>query len=147
MILFLSFGVANLTKFGRLRRCRFLEDNGNRYLRTSPHCLSGTNCPKNGYTKLLSGKNASQTGMNVVEMDDRGRVLIPADLRRKLKSRRFLLIYNSKLIRMVEFQRLPRPFWRLMRFTRIWYSLGLGPIVGRWILLSITKGRKPGKPT
>jgi bifunctional DNA-binding transcriptional regulator/antitoxin component of YhaV-PrlF toxin-antitoxin module len=40
-------------------------------------------------------------GMNVVEMDDRGRVLIPADLRRKLKSRRFLLIYDSKSIRLI----------------------------------------------
>ncbi len=33
-----------------------------------------------------------------------------------------------------------------MRFTRIWYSLGLGPIVGRWVLLLTTKGRKSGLP-
>lgn len=33
-----------------------------------------------------------------------------------------------------------------MKFARIWYSLGLGPIVGRLILLLTTTGRKSGLP-
>jgi deazaflavin-dependent oxidoreductase (nitroreductase family) len=41
---------------------------------------------------------------------------------------------------------LSRFFWRLMKFTRIWYSLGLGSIVGRVILLLTTTGRKSGLP-
>lgn len=41
---------------------------------------------------------------------------------------------------------LPKFFWRLMKFTRMWYSLGLGSIVGRVILLLTTTGRKSGLP-
>ncbi|MFQ6134855.1 MAG: nitroreductase family deazaflavin-dependent oxidoreductase [Nitrososphaerales archaeon] len=33
-----------------------------------------------------------------------------------------------------------------MKFTRVWYWLGLGPIVGRLILLLTTTGRKSGLP-
>ncbi len=33
-----------------------------------------------------------------------------------------------------------------MKFNRIWYSLGLGPIVGRLFLLLTTTGRKSGLP-
>jgi deazaflavin-dependent oxidoreductase (nitroreductase family) len=47
---------------------------------------------------------------------------------------------------MIDFRRLPRFFWRLMKFNRIWYSLGLGPIIGRLVLLLTTTGRKSGLP-
>lgn len=47
---------------------------------------------------------------------------------------------------MVDFRRLPRAFWRLTHFPRIWYALGLGPVVGRLFLLLTTTGRKTGLP-
>jgi deazaflavin-dependent oxidoreductase (nitroreductase family) len=46
---------------------------------------------------------------------------------------------------MIDFRSLPRFFWRLMKFNRVWYSLGLGPIVGRLILLLATTGRTSGR--
>jgi len=45
---------------------------------------------------------------------------------------------------------LPRPrrfLWKLIRLpTRLLYGLGLGPLIGRWVLLLITTGRKSGQP-
>ena len=43
-------------------------------------------------------------------------------------------------------QRGHRFVWRFLKFNRIWYSLGLGPIVGRLLLLLTTTGRKSGLP-
>lgn len=44
-------------------------------------------------------------------------------------------------------RRLPPKFlWCLMRLPRIWYKLGLGPVVGRIFLLLTTTGRKTGLP-
>ena len=43
-------------------------------------------------------------------------------------------------------QRLPDFVWRMMRLPRIWYALGLGPVVGRLFLLLTTIGRKSGLP-
>jgi deazaflavin-dependent oxidoreductase (nitroreductase family) len=41
----------------------------------------------------------------------------------------------------------PRLFWRLIQFgPRIAYTLGLGPLVGRSLLLLTTFGRKSGRP-
>jgi deazaflavin-dependent oxidoreductase (nitroreductase family) len=41
----------------------------------------------------------------------------------------------------------PRAFWRWIQFgPRIAYALGLGPIIGRFILLLTTFGRKSGRP-
>jgi deazaflavin-dependent oxidoreductase (nitroreductase family) len=41
----------------------------------------------------------------------------------------------------------PRFFWRLIRVgPRIAYALGLGPLVGRFVLLLTTIGRKSGRP-
>ncbi len=43
--------------------------------------------------------------------------------------------------------RAPRFFWRLIHFgPRIAYALGLGPIIGRFLLLLTTYGRKSGRP-
>lgn len=43
--------------------------------------------------------------------------------------------------------KLPRLLWRLMRIPpRIAYALGLGPVIGRVILLLTTTGRKTGRP-
>ena len=40
----------------------------------------------------------------------------------------------------------PRFFWRLIHFgPRLAYSLGLGPLVGRFVLLLTTYGRKSGR--
>lgn len=47
---------------------------------------------------------------------------------------------------MIDFRRLPRFFWRLMKLPRILYSLGLGPIIGHVMLLLTTTGRKSGLP-
>jgi deazaflavin-dependent oxidoreductase (nitroreductase family) len=41
-------------------------------------------------------------------------------------------------------RRPPRVLWRLMRLPRIWYKVGLGPVVGRIFLLLTTTGRKTG---
>jgi deazaflavin-dependent oxidoreductase (nitroreductase family) len=45
-------------------------------------------------------------------------------------------------------ERLPRFMWRLFRFLppRLAYSLGLGPIAGRAVLLLTTVGRRSGLP-
>jgi deazaflavin-dependent oxidoreductase (nitroreductase family) len=41
----------------------------------------------------------------------------------------------------------PRLFWRLIHFgPRIAYAIGLGPLIGRSILLLTTFGRKSGQP-
>ena len=41
----------------------------------------------------------------------------------------------------------PRFFWRLIHFgPRIAYALGLGPLLGRFVLLLTTYGRKSGRP-
>ena len=41
----------------------------------------------------------------------------------------------------------PRFFWRLIHFgPRIAYALGLGPLIGRFVLLLTTTGRKSGRP-
>ena len=45
---------------------------------------------------------------------------------------------------MIDFRRLPRWLWRLMKFPRIPYALGLGRVVGRMVLLLATTGRKSG---
>jgi len=43
--------------------------------------------------------------------------------------------------------RTPRFFWRLIQIgPRVAYALGLGPIVGRFVLLLTTTGRKSGRP-
>ena len=47
---------------------------------------------------------------------------------------------------MIDFRSLPRAVWRLMKLPRIWYALGLGPVIGRLILLLTTMGRKSGLP-
>jgi deazaflavin-dependent oxidoreductase (nitroreductase family) len=40
----------------------------------------------------------------------------------------------------------PRWFWRLIRIgPRLAYALGLGPVIGRFVLLLTTTGRKTGK--
>ena len=40
----------------------------------------------------------------------------------------------------------PRAFWRLIRIgPRLAYALGLGPLIGRFVLLLTTTGRKSGK--
>jgi deazaflavin-dependent oxidoreductase (nitroreductase family) len=42
--------------------------------------------------------------------------------------------------------RVPRFLWKIIRFPpQFWYRLGFGPILGRWILLLTTIGRKTGK--
>ncbi len=41
----------------------------------------------------------------------------------------------------------PRWFWRLIRIGPcLAYALGLGPVIGRFVLLLTTTGRKTGKP-
>lgn len=49
---------------------------------------------------------------------------------------------------MAAMERLPRFVWRLLKFLppRLAYSLGLGPIAGRAVLLLTTVGRKSGLP-
>ena len=44
-------------------------------------------------------------------------------------------------------ERLPRGVWRLFRYLppRMAYTIGLGPLVGRFVLLLKTVGRKSGK--
>lgn len=42
--------------------------------------------------------------------------------------------------------KLPRLLWRLMRIPpKVAYALGLGPFIGRLVLLLTTKGRKTGR--
>jgi len=41
----------------------------------------------------------------------------------------------------------PRFFWRFIHIgPRIAYALGLGPLIGRFVLLLTTYGRKSGRP-
>ena len=41
---------------------------------------------------------------------------------------------------------IPRLVWRVLRLPpRLWYALGLGPIMGRLVLLLTTTGRKTGR--
>lgn len=48
---------------------------------------------------------------------------------------------------MPAFERLPRPVLRILRQPpRIAYALGLGPLLGRLVLLLTTTGRKSGRP-
>ena len=49
---------------------------------------------------------------------------------------------------MSKVEKVPRFIWRLLRFLppRIAYSVGLGPLVGGFILLLETTGRKSGLP-
>jgi deazaflavin-dependent oxidoreductase (nitroreductase family) len=48
---------------------------------------------------------------------------------------------------MGEFRRLNTYLWRLMRFPpRVAYAIGLGPLIGRLVLLLTTTGRKSGLP-
>ena len=48
---------------------------------------------------------------------------------------------------MSRIRKVPRFFWRLIRLPpRIAYALGLGPIIGRFVLLLTTTGRKSGLP-
>ncbi|HEY42371.1 MAG TPA: nitroreductase family deazaflavin-dependent oxidoreductase [Anaerolineae bacterium] len=48
---------------------------------------------------------------------------------------------------MVGFERLKKYLWRLMRFPpRVAYAIGLGPLIGRFVLLLTTTGRKSGLP-
>jgi deazaflavin-dependent oxidoreductase (nitroreductase family) len=43
--------------------------------------------------------------------------------------------------------RAPRIFWRLIRIgPRVAYALGLGPLIGRFVLLLTTYGRRTGRP-
>jgi len=42
------------------------------------------------------------------------------------------------------YQKLPKFTWRLMKIPGFYYKIGLGPIIGRLILLLITTGRKTG---
>jgi deazaflavin-dependent oxidoreductase (nitroreductase family) len=42
------------------------------------------------------------------------------------------------------YKKLPTIAWRLMKIPMIYYKLGLGPIVGRILLLLTTTGRKSG---
>src|SRR3989304_4714784 len=46
----------------------------------------------------------------------------------------------------MDFHRLPVNAWRLLKLPRLWYALGLGPVVGQLILLLTTTGRKSGLP-
>jgi deazaflavin-dependent oxidoreductase (nitroreductase family) len=47
---------------------------------------------------------------------------------------------------MINFRKLPRILWRLMKMPRVFYALGLGPLMGRIVLLLTTRGRKTGLP-
>jgi deazaflavin-dependent oxidoreductase (nitroreductase family) len=45
----------------------------------------------------------------------------------------------------MNFRKAPRTFWRLIRVPQLLYALGLGPLIGGFVLLLTTKGRKSGK--
>jgi deazaflavin-dependent oxidoreductase (nitroreductase family) len=47
---------------------------------------------------------------------------------------------------MIDFRRLPKFMWRLMKLPGVLYLLGLGPLVGRLVLILTTTGRKSGLP-
>lgn len=44
------------------------------------------------------------------------------------------------------YQKLPKSAWRLMKIPGLYYKIGLGPIIGRFVLLLTTMGRKTGLP-
>ncbi|MEK7278408.1 MAG: nitroreductase family deazaflavin-dependent oxidoreductase [Chloroflexota bacterium] len=46
----------------------------------------------------------------------------------------------------MDFRRLPVNVWRLLKLPRLWYALGLGPVIGWLVLLLTTTGRKTGLP-
>jgi deazaflavin-dependent oxidoreductase (nitroreductase family) len=46
----------------------------------------------------------------------------------------------------MDFRNLPRGFWRLIRIPQLLYALGFGPLIGSFVLLLTTTGRKTGKP-
>jgi len=48
--------------------------------------------------------------------------------------------------RAIDFRGLPVAVWRVLKLPRLWYALGLGPVVGGLILLLTTTGRKTGLP-
>ena len=51
------------------------------------------------------------------------------------------------LFQNVPLMKAPRFFWRLIHIgPRIAYALGLGPLIGRFVLLLTTYGRKSGRP-
>ena len=48
---------------------------------------------------------------------------------------------------MADFRRLNKYLWRLLRIPpRVAYAIGLGPLIGRRVLLLTTTGRKSGTP-
>jgi deazaflavin-dependent oxidoreductase (nitroreductase family) len=47
---------------------------------------------------------------------------------------------------MIDFRHLPKFLWRLMKLPGVLYSLGLGSLVGRLVLVLTTTGRKSGLP-
>ena len=44
----------------------------------------------------------------------------------------------------MDFRRLPVNVWRLLKLPRLWYALGLGPVIGWLVLLLTTTGGKTG---
>ncbi len=46
----------------------------------------------------------------------------------------------------MDFRRLQVAVWRVLKLPRLWYALGLGPVVGGLMLLLTTTGRKTGLP-
>lgn len=46
----------------------------------------------------------------------------------------------------MDFRKFPRVFWRLIRIPQLLYAVGLGPLIGSFVLLLTTKGRKSGRP-
>ncbi len=50
---------------------------------------------------MASWELKSSMGVNVVEMDDRGRITLPARLRRELRARRFLVLRSGKEVRLI----------------------------------------------
>ena len=59
-----------------------------------------------------------------------------------------ILLYLDQRLEMSRVERVPHILWRLLRFLppRIAYSLGLGSLVGGFVLLLETTGRKSGLP-
>jgi len=45
----------------------------------------------------------------------------------------------------MDFGSVPRGVWRLMRVPQLLYALGLGPLIGGFVLLLTTKGRRSGR--
>ncbi len=54
---------------------------------------------------------------------------------------------EARAHRRSKFRDLPRWFWRVIRNPgRVAYALGLGPLIGRNVLILTTRGRKSGRP-